>query len=143
MKRWPYTKLPSVTRMRFLNANNRFGKTYARHYAFQGSTRQAIERVCHPVDHLTDRSFGTSRDHGDSVKLHDDLPYKAYVALGSNLGNRVKSIEKACKMMEEDGNIRIGRSSSLYETEPMYVKDQHDFINGVCEVCLSVEVVLS
>ena len=71
----------------------------------------------------------------------NELPHKAYIALGSNLGNRVKMIERACKMMGEDRSIRISRTSSLYETEPMYVKDQDRFVNGVCEVCLLMLVI--
>lgn len=60
---------------------------------------------------------------------------RAYIALGSNLGDRVGMIEKACNEMSARG-IRVTRTSSLWETEPMYVLDQGDFINGVCEVGL-------
>ena len=56
-----------------------------------------------------------------------------YVALGSNLGNRFEMIEYACREMDSQG-IKITRTSSLYETEPMYLEDQAPFINGVCEV---------
>jgi 7,8-dihydro-6-hydroxymethylpterin-pyrophosphokinase len=59
--------------------------------------------------------------------------YTAYIALGSNLGNRIETIEKACNLIEERG-IRIKRTSSLWETEPMYVLDQGSFVNGACEV---------
>lgn len=57
----------------------------------------------------------------------------AYIALGSNLGDRVTEIEKACHLMDKRG-IRVTRTSSLYETEPMYVKEQDRFVNGACEV---------
>jgi len=60
-------------------------------------------------------------------------PRTAYIALGSNLGNRVGMIEDACNRMAKKG-IKIKRTSSLWETEPMYVLDQESFINGVCEV---------
>lgn len=56
-----------------------------------------------------------------------------YVALGSNLGDRVAEIEKACRMMDERG-LRVKRTSSLWETKAMYVEDQNHFINGACEV---------
>jgi 2-amino-4-hydroxy-6-hydroxymethyldihydropteridine diphosphokinase/dihydropteroate synthase len=58
----------------------------------------------------------------------------AYVALGSNLGDRMGWIEKACKEMSQHRGIKIKRTSCLWETEPMYVTDQGSFINGVCEV---------
>jgi 2-amino-4-hydroxy-6-hydroxymethyldihydropteridine diphosphokinase/dihydropteroate synthase len=57
----------------------------------------------------------------------------AYIALGSNMGDRVAEIEKACNEMDKRG-IRVKRTSSLWETEPMYVKDQDRFLNGACEV---------
>jgi 2-amino-4-hydroxy-6-hydroxymethyldihydropteridine diphosphokinase/dihydropteroate synthase len=59
----------------------------------------------------------------------------AYIALGSNLGDRTGWIEKACNEMSARG-IKITRTSSLWETEPMYVLDQDSFINGACEVCI-------
>lgn len=58
----------------------------------------------------------------------------AYVALGSNLGDRIAEIEKACREMDARG-IRVKRTSSLWETEPMYFTEQDRFVNGVCEVC--------
>lgn len=60
-------------------------------------------------------------------------PTTAYIALGSNLGDRVSWIEKACREMDKRG-IRVKRTSSLWETEPMYVLDQDRFVNGACEV---------
>ncbi|KAI9742926.1 MAG: trifunctional dihydropteroate synthetase [Claussenomyces sp. TS43310] len=62
----------------------------------------------------------------------------AYIALGSNLGNRIGMIEKACDEMTARG-IRVRRTSTLWETEPMYVLDQDSFVNGVCEVETSLE----
>lgn len=59
---------------------------------------------------------------------------RAFIALGSNLGDRLGNIERSCREMEARG-LRILRTSSLYETAPMYVKDQDVFLNGVCEVC--------
>ena len=59
----------------------------------------------------------------------------AYIALGSNLGDRIAEIEKACNEMDKR-NIRVRRTSNLYETEPMYVTDQNRFLNGACEVSL-------
>lgn len=60
-------------------------------------------------------------------------PRTAYIALGSNLGDRVGWIEQACAEMNRRG-IKVKRTSSLWETEPMYVLDQDRFVNGACEV---------
>ena len=58
----------------------------------------------------------------------------AYIALGSNVGDRLDMIEKACLALDQDPDIKVTRTSSLYETEPMYVEDQARFLNGACEV---------
>ncbi|KAF2475864.1 Dihydropteroate synthase [Lindgomyces ingoldianus] len=62
------------------------------------------------------------------------MKHRAFIALGSNLSDRVKMIEKACQDMEASGSIRILRTSSLWETQAMYVLNQDKFVNGVCEV---------
>jgi 2-amino-4-hydroxy-6-hydroxymethyldihydropteridine diphosphokinase/dihydropteroate synthase len=59
--------------------------------------------------------------------------HTAYIALGSNLGDRVNWIEKACNEMSARG-IKVKRTSCLWETAPMYVLDQESFVNGACEV---------
>src|ERR1700761_6042175 len=48
---------------------------------------------------------------------------KAYVALGSNLGDRIGWIEQACREMSNSPEIKLVRTSSLWETDPMYVLD--------------------
>ena len=69
-------------------------------------------------------------EHG-KIKKYD--LHRAFVALGSNVGDRLSMIEQACKMMESEG-IKVIRTSSLYETKAMYVVDQNQFLNGVCQV---------
>ncbi|PLN77812.1 Dihydropteroate synthase [Aspergillus taichungensis] len=59
--------------------------------------------------------------------------HRAFIALGSNVGDRVDMIEAACLEMDRVG-VKVQRTSSLYETAPMYVLDQDPFLNGVCEV---------
>ncbi|MCJ1308277.1 trifunctional dihydropteroate synthetase [Agyrium rufum] len=68
-----------------------------------------------------------------SVKMRRPNKAKAYIALGSNVGDRLHMIEQACLEMKKE-NILVKRTSSLYETEAMYVKDQDAFVNGACEV---------
>ncbi|KAI7311582.1 folic acid synthesis protein [Hortaea werneckii] len=57
-----------------------------------------------------------------------------YVALGSNVGDRLEAIEAACRAIDDDHDMRVLRTSALFETEPMYVEDQERFLNGVCEI---------
>ncbi|KAL1845860.1 hypothetical protein VTK73DRAFT_421 [Phialemonium thermophilum] len=74
-----------------------------------------------------------SLPHGKSRDVSQGRKRKAYIALGSNLGDRVAWIEKACREMDARG-IHVTRTSSLWETEPMYVLEQDKFVNGACEV---------
>ncbi|HKS68351.1 MAG TPA: 2-amino-4-hydroxy-6-hydroxymethyldihydropteridine diphosphokinase [Candidatus Acidoferrales bacterium] len=57
---------------------------------------------------------------------------RVYLSLGSNMGDRAANIGRALKELGERG-FRIARSSSLYETEPVEVRDQPWFLNSVAE----------
>ena len=67
---------------------------------------------------------------------------RTYIALGSNVGDRVRNIEDACRELTTAG-IKVRRTSALYETQPMYVVDQDPFINGVCEVGASLQAIFT
>ncbi len=65
-----------------------------------------------------------------------------YLSLGSNLGNRALNIYAALRHL--GAGIRLEEISSLYETEPVGLKDQPWFLNLVCcgETELSPEALL-
>jgi len=56
-----------------------------------------------------------------------------FLALGSNEGKREILLDRARKSLEEIG-IRVLRSSSVYETQPVDCVDQPWFLNQVLEV---------
>lgn len=87
-----------------------------------------------------DRQFSTtpSREAGCGCGVRRGGKRTAYIALGSNVGDRISMIEQACKEMDSRG-IKVKRTSSLWETEPMYVLDQDRFVNGACEVETDLE----
>ncbi len=60
-----------------------------------------------------------------------------YISLGSNIGDREKNIKTAISELAQLGTI-IDKSN-IYETEPVGLKDQEDFLNMV----LSLETDLS
>jgi len=68
-----------------------------------------------------------------NAKSKGQMQRGVVVALGSNVGNRIEEIEKACHAIDADPNMRIVDTSFLYETKPMYVEDQERFVNGACE----------
>ena len=59
--------------------------------------------------------------------------HTAYVALGSNLGDKEANIRQALAMLEAKG-VKVTKLSTLIATEPYGVLDQPAFCNGVCEV---------
>ena len=58
---------------------------------------------------------------------------RAYVALGSNLGDREENLCTALKHLQENG-IEVIKTSTFIETEPYGVTDQPGFVNAVCQV---------
>ena len=75
---------------------------------------------------------------GGSSSSFSTLPNRrrAYVAVGSNLGNRFDNIANGVDLLcnSTSDEIKLVRTSSLLETAPMYVTDQPAFLNGVVEV---------
>ena len=59
---------------------------------------------------------------------------KAFIGLGSNLGDREANIRQALEQLEQLPETTLVRGSSLYDTEPVGVPDQPNFLNGVVEV---------
>lgn len=58
----------------------------------------------------------------------------AYIGLGSNLKDRMRNLSEATELIEENSKIKVLKRSSVYQTEPVGVKDQPDFLNMVLEV---------
>ena len=54
----------------------------------------------------------------------------AYIALGSNLGDKEANLRQALKMLWVKG-LQIRSVSSFFKTEPYGVTDQPEFINAV------------
>lgn len=59
---------------------------------------------------------------------------KAFLGLGSNLGDRQYYLEEARQQLSAHPSVQILRVSSLYETEPVGYHDQGWFLNQVVEV---------
>ncbi|KAH0452673.1 hypothetical protein IEQ34_019972 [Dendrobium chrysotoxum] len=57
------------------------------------------------------------------------LNQEVVIALGSNVGDRIKNFNEALRLMKKSG-IQISRHGCLYESEPAYVTDQPRFLNS-------------
>lgn len=64
----------------------------------------------------------------------------AYVALGSNLGDKKKNLQRALMLMMQQG-VEVLQVSGYFATEPYGVTDQPQFLNAVCKVRTNLEPV--
>ncbi|MEH7418127.1 2-amino-4-hydroxy-6-hydroxymethyldihydropteridine diphosphokinase [Neobacillus drentensis] len=78
----------------------------------------------------------------------------AFIALGSNIGNRYDNIVNAINYLKSDPAIQLVKLSSIYETDPVGYEDQDLFLNmavkvqtslsamELLELCLKIELEL-
>ena len=57
-----------------------------------------------------------------------------YLGLGSNLGDREKNLKRALKELKNLKSVKVMKSSSMYESEPVGFKDQPWFLNAVIKI---------
>ena len=62
---------------------------------------------------------------------------RVFLSLGSNLGDREQNLRQALEELEKR-RVEIVQISSIYETEPLEVLDQPDFLNLVVEIRTAV-----
>ncbi|MDD5622641.1 MAG: 2-amino-4-hydroxy-6-hydroxymethyldihydropteridine diphosphokinase [Actinomycetota bacterium] len=62
-----------------------------------------------------------------------------YMSLGSNIGNREDNLRKAVGLINSNPDIRIIKVSSIYETDPMYFKEQNSFYNIVLKAQVNLK----
>ncbi|MBT2637466.1 MULTISPECIES: 2-amino-4-hydroxy-6-hydroxymethyldihydropteridine diphosphokinase [unclassified Bacillus (in: firmicutes)] len=59
---------------------------------------------------------------------------KAYIALGSNMGDRFGYLTQAIILLESHEKISVVNTSSVYETDPVGYTDQDQFLNMAIQV---------
>ncbi|MDF2538312.1 MAG: 2-amino-4-hydroxy-6-hydroxymethyldihydropteridine pyrophosphokinae [Herbinix sp.] len=56
--------------------------------------------------------------------------HKAYLGIGSNLGDKEANLREAIRLLNEDDDCRVERISTFLITEPVGGVEQDDFLNG-------------
>jgi dihydroneopterin aldolase/2-amino-4-hydroxy-6-hydroxymethyldihydropteridine diphosphokinase/dihydropteroate synthase len=74
-----------------------------------------------------------------SKEIPAGYTHTAYIAFGSNVGDRVDNINKAFGLLETECSSVVLDTSFLYETPPMYYTEQPAFLNGVCKIATCLE----
>ena len=62
-----------------------------------------------------------------------------YLALGSNLGDRLGNLRAALERLQDGGAIRLRRVSPVYENRAIGMGQADDFLNAVAELKTSLE----
>lgn len=102
-------------------------------------TRKVKVRILKGTTYSDDAEVRPQQKAQFAGNLTNEAESYAIIALGSNLGHRVDSIEAACNLISGDPDLRVISTSPLYETRPMYYDDQGRFVNGVCKVSMRIE----
>ena len=65
--------------------------------------------------------------------------HKAYIALGSNMGDRKAHLQRGVELLQETEGCRVERVSDFITTAPYGYQEQEDFLNG----CLELDTLLT
>ena len=68
-----------------------------------------------------------------------DGRHRAYIGVGSNLGNRVENCRRAIEALAASEDCVLEAQSPFYETEPLYLEDQDWFVNAAALIRTSIE----
>jgi 2-amino-4-hydroxy-6-hydroxymethyldihydropteridine diphosphokinase len=63
----------------------------------------------------------------------------ALLGIGSNLGDRLDTLQRAVDLLNAERGIRVSRSSRVFETEPVGGVEQPEFLNAVLEIDTDLE----
>ena len=64
---------------------------------------------------------------------------RAYVGLGSNLGDREATLRRAVELLDAEAGVEVVAISTLRDTEPVGFADQPRFLNGAAAVETELE----
>lgn len=63
----------------------------------------------------------------------------AYLSIGSNMGDRLKTFQQAIQMLDANDEIRVEELSSIYETDPVGYTNQACFLNAVIKISTTLK----
>jgi len=84
------------------------------------------------------RTKAVTKDTENLERMRLTNDHRVFLSIGSNLGARRENLKMALSLLQGTSLV-VKRSSSLYETEPVGIRDQPDFVNLACEIVCSLE----
>jgi 2-amino-4-hydroxy-6-hydroxymethyldihydropteridine diphosphokinase len=64
---------------------------------------------------------------------------QAYLALGSNLGDRLSTLQQAADLLDAEPGVHVLASSRIWETDPVGGPEQPDYLNAVLAIDTDLE----
>lgn len=64
---------------------------------------------------------------------------KVFIGIGSNLGNRLKNIQKGTEYLKDTPKIKVEKVSAIIETDPQGGPPQKKYLNGVIKLNTDLE----
>lgn len=127
----PYPPLAQVT----VRVSKPHALTFAKYAAVE------VTRARPSPSSSSGPSASLSSSHAGPAAASGRATMRAVIALGSNIGDRVRNINRAVNLLVAqtagDHQTDLVQTSWLYESEPMYVEDQAKFVNGAVLVRVS------
>ncbi|AGX41313.1 2-amino-4-hydroxy-6-hydroxymethyldihydropteridine diphosphokinase [Clostridium saccharobutylicum] len=97
-------------------------------------------KIINGVKVFLKKPWAPVKKHLDTVEIMIERKrHKAYIGLGSNIGNKEKNLNDAIHKISEQKNIIITKKSTFIVTEPWGYLDQEEFVNGVVEIETTLE----
>lgn len=94
-----------------------------------------VLRSCMAQPHESDRIGGEESGAGSaSADSSRRVPVVAYIAMGSNLGDRAATLDAAVVRIGRIPGTRVLLISRWIRTAPVGIIDQPEFLNGACAV---------
>lgn len=127
-----YPTLCAVSRKRLVGAISGVANARERDIATFGVCLGAIEQGANIV--RVHNVAGFAQFLNGFWAIARPQPHRAYVALGSNEGDRLENIRTARDLIAQIPMTCVSSCSRIYESEPAYETDQDAFANAVIEI---------
>ncbi|CAL5084082.1 unnamed protein product [Urochloa decumbens] len=121
-----------------LHAKESLRKMFSAATSYYGGPMQSHALSAFDLRHSLNSYYNKTSRHVFSCKARSLTQFSCggsssdqeiVIAMGSNVGDRVSTFDRALQMMKSSG-VNITRHACLYETAPAYVIDQPRFLNS-------------
>ena len=97
-------------------------------------------KIINGVKVFLKKPWAPVKKHLDTVEIMiERRRHKAYIGLGSNIGDKDKYLKEAINKISIEKNIEMVKQSSFITTKPWGYLEQEDFLNAIIEIETTLE----